>query len=69
MLLALAGWATGYDGSFPFDKPGDSYGEQKYVGMRIVCIMWIFVSKILWHSLSSHLKVIVYSGRLQIYNS
>ncbi|XP_057315951.1 protein O-mannosyl-transferase 2-like isoform X2 [Hydractinia symbiolongicarpus] len=39
MLLALAGWATGYDGSFPFDKPGDSYGEQKYVGMRMFCAL------------------------------
>ena len=36
MLLAMAGWLTGYDGKFPFDKPGDQYGEHHYVGMRIV---------------------------------
>jgi len=37
MLLALAGWVTGYNGQFPFDKPGDLYGEHRYVGMRAVC--------------------------------
>lgn len=37
MLLALAGWFTGYDGSFPFDKPGDQYGDHNYVGMRVFC--------------------------------
>ena len=36
MFLALAGWMSGYTGGFPFDKPGDLYGEEKYVGMRIV---------------------------------
>ena len=36
MLLALAGWVTGYNGEFPFDKPGDLYGEHRYVGMRAV---------------------------------
>ena len=36
MLLALAGWMSGYGGGFPFDKPGDLYGEEKYVGMRVV---------------------------------
>ena len=40
MLLALAGWATGYEGGFPFDKPGDSYGEHRYVGMRVVSFKW-----------------------------
>jgi len=37
MLLALAGWMSGYGGGFPFDKPGDAYGEEKYVGMRTFC--------------------------------
>ncbi|XP_065660572.1 protein O-mannosyl-transferase 2 isoform X3 [Hydra vulgaris] len=37
MLLAMAGWATGYNGQFPFDKPGDQYGEHNYVGMRVFC--------------------------------
>ncbi|XP_047131962.1 protein O-mannosyl-transferase 2 isoform X2 [Hydra vulgaris] len=37
MLLAMAGWVTGYNGQFPFDKPGDQYGEHNYVGMRVFC--------------------------------
>ena len=36
MLLALSGYITGYNGEFPFDKPGDLYGEHRYVGMRTV---------------------------------
>ena len=27
----------GYNGTFPFDKPGDPYGDHNYIGMRIVC--------------------------------
>ena len=42
MLLALAGWYSGYGGAFPFDKPGDLYGEEKYVGMRMVSRIFIF---------------------------
>ncbi|KAJ7356079.1 hypothetical protein OS493_027005 [Desmophyllum pertusum] len=37
MSIALAGYLSGYNGSFPFDKPGDSYGENSYVGMRLFC--------------------------------
>ena len=36
MLIGLSGYLTGYDGLFPFDKPGDEYGETNYVGMRMV---------------------------------
>ncbi|XP_041353357.1 protein O-mannosyl-transferase 2-like [Gigantopelta aegis] len=39
MLIGLAGVLTGYDGSFPFAKPGDEYGETPYVGMRIFCAL------------------------------
>ncbi|XP_065058532.1 protein O-mannosyl-transferase 2-like isoform X2 [Rhopilema esculentum] len=39
MLLALSGWMSGYGGGFPFDKPGDLYGEEKYVGMRVFCAL------------------------------
>ncbi|XP_031568277.1 protein O-mannosyl-transferase 2-like isoform X2 [Actinia tenebrosa] len=39
MLIALAGYLSGYDGSFAFDKPGDEYGEHSYVGMRLLCTM------------------------------
>lgn len=36
MLLALAGWLTGYNGQFSFEKPGILYEEHRYVGMRAV---------------------------------
>lgn len=32
----MAGSLSGYNGSFPFDKPGDLYGENNYIGMRFV---------------------------------
>ncbi|PBC33846.1 Protein O-mannosyl-transferase [Apis cerana cerana] len=37
MLIALSGYVTGYDGTFPFEKPGDKFENVKYVGMRIFC--------------------------------
>ncbi|KAK9299727.1 hypothetical protein QLX08_007353 [Tetragonisca angustula] len=37
MLIALSGYLTGYDGTFPFEKPGDKFENVKYVGMRIFC--------------------------------
>lgn len=36
MLIALSGILTGYDGTYPFDKPGDKYNGTSYEGMRIV---------------------------------
>uniref|UniRef100_A0A3B3UDW9 Protein O-mannosyl-transferase 2 n=1 Tax=Poecilia latipinna TaxID=48699 RepID=A0A3B3UDW9_9TELE len=39
MLIALAGYMTGYDGSFPFVKPGDKYEHHNYWGMRGFCAM------------------------------
>ncbi|XP_066923151.1 protein O-mannosyl-transferase 2-like isoform X1 [Clytia hemisphaerica] len=39
MLLALAGWMTGYNGEFSFEKPGMEYGEHRYVGMRAFCAL------------------------------
>jgi dolichyl-phosphate-mannose-protein mannosyltransferase len=36
MTIAAAGLLTGYDGDFPFDKPGDQYGDINYTGMRMV---------------------------------
>ena len=27
----------GYNGTFPFEKPGDLYEDHNYMGMRIVC--------------------------------
>ncbi|XP_076442071.1 protein O-mannosyl-transferase 2-like [Babylonia areolata] len=37
MLIGLSGYLTGYDGSFHFAKPGDEYGDTRYVGMRVFC--------------------------------
>ncbi|KAL8589782.1 hypothetical protein ACOMHN_020785 [Nucella lapillus] len=39
MLIGLSGYLTGYDGSFPFSKPGDEYGDTIYVGMRVFCAL------------------------------
>ncbi|XP_008555274.1 protein O-mannosyl-transferase 2 [Microplitis demolitor] len=39
MLIALSGYLTGYDGTFPFEKPGDKFGDTKYVGMRMFCTL------------------------------
>jgi dolichyl-phosphate-mannose-protein mannosyltransferase len=38
MLIALAGWASGYPGDFEFKEPGQPYpSEQAYYGMRLLC--------------------------------
>ncbi|XP_013867916.1 protein O-mannosyl-transferase 2 [Austrofundulus limnaeus] len=37
MLIGLAGFITGYDGTFPFVKPGDKYEHHNYWGMRGFC--------------------------------
>ncbi|MBN3286647.1 POMT2 transferase, partial [Polyodon spathula] len=39
MLIGLAGYLTGYDGSFPFVKPGDKFEEHNYAGMRAFCAL------------------------------
>ncbi|XP_061751064.1 protein O-mannosyl-transferase 2 isoform X3 [Nerophis ophidion] len=36
MLIGLAGYMSGYDGTFPFTKPGDNYEHHNYWGMRVV---------------------------------
>lgn len=35
-MIALSGKLTGYNGTYPFDKPSDKYNGTKYEGMRIV---------------------------------
>uniref|UniRef100_A0AAY5KMW3 Protein O-mannosyl-transferase 2 n=1 Tax=Esox lucius TaxID=8010 RepID=A0AAY5KMW3_ESOLU len=37
MLIGLAGYMTGYDGTYPFLKPGDKYEHHNYWGMRGFC--------------------------------
>ncbi|XP_018601636.1 protein O-mannosyl-transferase 2 isoform X1 [Scleropages formosus] len=39
MLVGLAGHLSGYDGTFPFVKPGDGYEHHKYWGMRGFCAL------------------------------
>lgn len=39
MLIALAGKLTGYNGTFPFGKPGDKYEDHNYAGMRVFCAL------------------------------
>lgn len=36
MMIGMFGYLTGYDGTFPFESPGQKYNETKYVGMRVV---------------------------------
>lgn len=39
MLIALSGVLTGYNGTYPFEKPGDKYNGTSYQGMRIVSLI------------------------------
>ena len=38
MLIGGVGYVTGYNGTFPFEKPGDLYHDHNILGMRIVSI-------------------------------
>ena len=38
MLIGLSGYLTGYNGTFPFNKPGDSYEDYPILGMRLFCV-------------------------------
>uniref|UniRef100_A0A1B0BB39 Protein O-mannosyl-transferase 2 n=1 Tax=Glossina palpalis gambiensis TaxID=67801 RepID=A0A1B0BB39_9MUSC len=37
MLIAFSGYLTGYNGTYPFEKPGDKYNGTRYEGMRYFC--------------------------------
>jgi len=37
MMIGAFGYLSGYDGAFPFDKPGDKYENVSYIGMRLAC--------------------------------
>ncbi|XP_046804385.1 protein O-mannosyl-transferase 2-like [Lucilia cuprina] len=41
MLIGLSGYLTGYNGTYPFEKPGDKYNGTHYEGMRYVSIFLI----------------------------
>jgi len=38
MLIAFAGYVSGYNGSFEFKEPGVSYEDYPYYGMRLVSV-------------------------------
>jgi len=42
MFIGAVGYVTGYNGTFPFEKPGDLYHDHNYVGMRAVSIGQFF---------------------------
>lgn len=46
MLIGLSGYLTGYNGTFPFEKPGDKYNGTRYQGMRYVSICRIRISSL-----------------------
>ena len=52
MLIGGVGYATGYNGTFPFEKPGDLYLDHNYLGMRIVSTYHIFKKKKTWSNFS-----------------
>jgi len=39
MLIAAMGYTTGYNGTHPFEKPGQSYDDHKILGMRAGCTL------------------------------
>eukprot|EP00092_Neocalanus_flemingeri_P019544 GFUD01021174.1.p1 GENE.GFUD01021174.1~~GFUD01021174.1.p1 ORF type:complete len:722 (+),score=149.03 GFUD01021174.1:268-2433(+) len=39
MLIAGMGYTTGYNGTHPFEKPGDPYDDHSYLGMRVGCTL------------------------------
>lgn len=57
MLIGLAGYLTGYDGSFSFAKPGDEYGDTPYMGMRVVSSIVYFICHLRYYSLSEIIKI------------
>lgn len=42
MLIGLAGSLSGYNGNFSFSKPGNKYEDVPYLGMRVVCITFVY---------------------------
>lgn len=46
MLIGLSGLLTGYNGSYPFEKPGDKYNGTRYEGMRIVSLNFYWINSL-----------------------
>lgn len=69
MLIGLAGYMTGYDGSFPFVKPGDKYEHHNYWGMRGFCAVLgsflpVFAYLIVLELSSSHTAALIAASLL-----
>lgn len=58
MLIGLAGYLSGYDGTFPFQKPGDRYEQHNYVGMRGVRLCRLVSSWLAFLCLSIHCYIL-----------
>ena len=54
MLIGGVGYVTGYNGTFPFEKPGDLYHDHNYLGMRIVSSFENFVNLICMHNIHTY---------------
>jgi len=39
MMIAGLGYVSGYNGTHPFEKPGDLYEDHPYMGMRVGCTL------------------------------
>ena len=39
MMIAAMGYSSGYNGTHPFEKPGDLYNDHPFLGMRGGCTL------------------------------
>ena len=39
MMIAAMGYTSGYNGTHPFEKPGDLYNDHPFLGMRGGCTL------------------------------
>ncbi|XP_077477713.1 protein O-mannosyl-transferase 2 [Stigmatopora argus] len=67
MLIGLAGYMSGYDGTFHFTKPGDKYEHHNYLGMRGFCaglgsFLPIFAYLIVMELSHSHTAALIAAG-------
>lgn len=56
-MIGMFGYLTGYDGTFPFESPGQKYNETRYVGMRVVSNVPILMHFYIFFPLSPILNV------------
>ncbi|NXG42442.1 POMT2 transferase, partial [Psilopogon haemacephalus] len=74
MLIGLAGYLSGYDGTFPFQKPGDRYEQHNYIGMRGVrlsrlLLIWLALLVLFMLELSKSLPAALLTAFLLIFDT